>query len=43
MDINLILSPIQSELQAVEDRLRDVIHVDFEPLANVFESLIGSG
>jgi geranylgeranyl pyrophosphate synthase len=43
LDINLILSPIQSELQAVEDRLRDVIHVDFEPLANVFESLIGSG
>lgn len=43
MDINLILSPIQSELQAVEVRLREAIHVDFEPLANVFESLIGSG
>lgn len=43
MDINLILSPIQSELQAVEVRLRESIHVEFEPLTNVFESLIGSG
>ena len=43
MDINLILSPIQSELQAVEVRLREAIHVEFEPLTNVFETLIGSG
>jgi octaprenyl-diphosphate synthase len=43
LDINLILSPIQNELQTVEVRLREAIHVEFEPLANVFESLIGSG
>ncbi len=43
MDINTILSPIQSELQAVEVRLREAIHVEFEPLTGVFESLIGSG
>lgn len=43
LDINSILSPIQVELQLVEDRLREAIHVEFEPLASVFESLIGSG
>ncbi|MBI4789356.1 MAG: polyprenyl synthetase family protein [Chloroflexi bacterium] len=43
MDINSILAPIQSELQTVEVRLREAIHVEFEPLANVFETLIGSG
>ena len=43
MGINSILSPIQNELQTVEVRLRDAVRVDFEPLSNVFESLIGSG
>ncbi len=43
MSINSILSPIQNELQAVEVRLRQAVSVEFEPLANVFEVLIGSG
>lgn len=43
MDINSILSPVQNELQAVEVRLREAIHVEFDPLTSVFESLIGSG
>ena len=43
MDINSVLSPISSELLAFETRLRDAIHVDFEALTSVFESLIGSG
>jgi len=41
--INGILAPIQNELQLVEARLRQVIRVDYAPLANVFEMLIGSG
>jgi geranylgeranyl pyrophosphate synthase len=43
LNINLILSPIQNELQAVEVRLREAIHVEFAPLTNVFETLIESG
>ncbi len=43
MNINSILSPIQNELQIVEDRLRDAIRIEFEPLAEIFESLISSG
>ncbi|MCL4393267.1 MAG: polyprenyl synthetase family protein [Chloroflexi bacterium] len=43
MGLNSIFSPIQNELQAVEVRLRDSVRVEFEPLANVFEALIGSG
>jgi geranylgeranyl pyrophosphate synthase len=43
LGINSILSPIQNELQAVETRLRQAVSVEFEPLASVFESLIGSG
>jgi geranylgeranyl pyrophosphate synthase len=43
LDIIAILSPITNELQIVEVRLRDAIRVEFEPLANVFEGLIGSG
>jgi octaprenyl-diphosphate synthase len=43
LGLNSIFSPIQDELQAVEVRLRDSVRVEFEPLANVFEALIGSG
>jgi geranylgeranyl pyrophosphate synthase len=43
LNINSILSPIQKELQAVEIRLRESIDVEFQPLANVFETLIESG
>ena len=43
MSINSILSPIQNELQTVEVRLREAIHSEFEPLANIFDSLISSG
>lgn len=43
LDINAILAPVQGELQTVEVRLREAIRVEFEPLANVFEGLIGSG
>jgi geranylgeranyl pyrophosphate synthase len=43
VSINHILAPIQSELQQVETRLREAVRVDYAPLANVFELLIGSG
>jgi geranylgeranyl pyrophosphate synthase len=43
VSINHILAPIQNELQQVEARLREAVHVDYAPLANVFEMLIGSG
>lgn len=43
MGINSILSPIQNELQTVEVRLRDAIRIEFEPLANIFDSLVSSG
>ena len=43
MGLNSILAPVQSELQQVEVRLHDAIRIEFEPLANIFESLINSG
>ena len=43
LDINSILAPIHDELQIVETRLRDAIRIEFEPLANIFDSLISSG
>ncbi|MBI5302063.1 MAG: polyprenyl synthetase family protein [Chloroflexi bacterium] len=43
MGLNSILSPIQTELQEVEVRLRDAVRVDYAPLGSVFESLIESG
>lgn len=43
MDLNSVLSPIQTELQAVETRLREAIRVEFEPLTAVFETLMASG
>jgi geranylgeranyl pyrophosphate synthase len=43
LSINSILSPIQNELQTVEVRLREAIRIEFEPLANIFDSLISSG
>ena len=43
MSINSILSPIQNELQTVEVRLREAVRIEFEPLANIFDSLISSG
>ena len=43
MSINHFLAPIQNELQQVEVRLREAVRVDYAPLANVFEMLIGSG
>jgi heptaprenyl diphosphate synthase len=43
LSTNTILAPIQSELQMVEERLRESVRVDYAPLASVFETLIGSG
>ena len=43
MSINTILSPIQNELQTVEVRLREAVRIEFEPLADIFDSLISSG
>ncbi len=43
LSLNSILSPIQNDLQVVEIRLREAIDVEFQPLANVFETLIESG
>jgi geranylgeranyl pyrophosphate synthase len=43
VSINHILAPIQNELQQVETRLREAVRVDYAPLTNVFEMLIGSG
>lgn len=43
MSINQILAPVQDELQQVEARLRQAVQVEYVPLANVFELLIGSG
>jgi len=43
VSINHVLAPIQTELQQVEARLREAVRVDYAPLANVFEMLIGSG
>ena len=40
---NSILAPIQNELELVEVRLREAVKVDFAPLLDVFEALIGSG
>ena len=38
-----IFAPIQDELELVEVRLREAVKVDFAPLLDVFEALIGSG
>jgi len=43
LNLNLILSPIQLELQQLEIRLRDSVRVDYAPLTSVFEALIESG
>jgi geranylgeranyl pyrophosphate synthase len=43
VSINQFLAPIQDELQIVEARLREAVQVEYLPLANVFEALIGSG
>ena len=43
MSINSIFVPIQDELQNVESRLRQAVVLDYAPLTNVFETLIGSG
>jgi geranylgeranyl pyrophosphate synthase len=43
LSINHILAPIQDELQQVEARLREAVRIEYAPLANVFEMLIGSG
>ena len=40
---NSIFLPIQNELELVEVRLREAVKVDFVPLLDVFEALIGSG
>jgi geranylgeranyl pyrophosphate synthase len=40
---NSIFLPIQNELELVEVRLREAVKVDFAPLLDVFEALIGSG
>jgi heptaprenyl diphosphate synthase len=38
-----IFAPIQAELQLVEVRLRESVRIEFAPLMDVFELLIGSG
>lgn len=43
MSTNSLFTPIQAELQLVEQRLRESVQVEFAPLMNVFELLIGSG
>ncbi len=43
MSTNSIFAPIQTELQLVEARLRESVRIEFAPLMDVFEILIGSG
>lgn len=43
MSTNSIFAPIQTELQLVEARLRESVRIEFAPLMDVFELLIGSG
>ncbi|MBM3127037.1 MAG: polyprenyl synthetase family protein [Chloroflexi bacterium] len=43
MSIQQIFAPIQNELQQIEARLRETVRVEYIPLANIFEMLIGSG
>lgn len=43
MSTNFLFAPIQAELQLVEQRLRESVKIEFAPLMDVFELLIGSG
>jgi geranylgeranyl pyrophosphate synthase len=43
LNLNSILSPIQNELQIVEERLRAAVRTEFDPLTGIFDSLISSG
>lgn len=43
MNIQQIFAPIQEELTQVEARLRQAVRVEYLPLADIFEMLIGSG
>lgn len=43
MSTNSLFAPIQTELQLVEQRLRESVRIEFAPLMDVFEVLIGSG
>ncbi len=43
MSTNSLFAPIQTELQLVEQRLRESVQIEFAPLMDVFELLIGSG
>lgn len=43
MNIQQIFAPIQEELSEVEARLRQAVRVEYLPLADIFEMLIGSG
>lgn len=43
MSTHSIFAPIQAELQLVEVRLRESVRIEFAPLMDVFELLIGSG
>ncbi len=43
MNIQQIFAPIQEELAQVETRLRQAVRVEYLPLADIFEMLIGSG
>jgi len=43
LSTNSIFAPIQTELQLVEARLRESVRIEFAPLMDVFELLIGSG
>lgn len=43
MNIQQIFAPIQEELAQVEARLHQAVRVEYLPLADIFEMLIGSG
>jgi len=43
VNIQQIFAPIQEELAQVETRLRQAVRVEYLPLADIFEMLIGSG
>jgi geranylgeranyl pyrophosphate synthase len=43
VNIQQIFAPIQEELAEVETRLRQAVRVEYLPLADIFEMLIGSG
>lgn len=43
MNLSTLFLPIQADLEIIETQLRDSLKTEFEPLAAIFETLIGSG